>query len=212
MRSGVTRSVVDIREAVKDKRQQMRSLDSISGILVHRVGVNGRTGAVIGYDAESICAAFTGRRPTWAQVASATNSQNPYTFYIGGHGQHDGMIWQALDLQEIGWHARSYSRKSVGVAMIGDFRSSVDCYPTSAQMESLIWLLSGLSTVLLDVEIGGHGEIPEAHGGEKAPGAPDACPGDLVDMDGIRSTVRAMTQSACPVAARQALVAAGVSL
>jgi len=211
----MTRAIVDIRAAVRDKRQQLRSADSVSAVLVHRVGVNLQTGVAIGYNAESICDAFTGQDPRWAGVASVTNSQNPYTFYIGGDlgGGQDGLIWQALSLQEIGWHARSASRGSIGIAMIGDFRRKVGRMPSKAQMSSLVWLVSGLCSVLgLEPScVLGHGEVTGAHGGEKASGEPDACPGDYVDMDRVRAAVGASVGPSCCVTARKALRESGMS-
>jgi len=209
------RSIIDISSSVSDGRKQLRSLASISRILVHRVGVDLRGNVVIGYDAESICDAFTGMNPLWRSVWSATGRQNPYSIYIGGDlgGGNDGVMWQALDLTEVGWHARSASRSSIGIAMIGDFRHGCGRMPSRAQMSSLVWVVSSLCSAL-DIDASrvlGHGEVPEAHGGEKAPGASHACPGGFVDMDRVRSAVAAAAGPSCQISARQVLHRAGLS-
>lgn len=209
------RCVIDIRGEVSDGRAQRRSFESIQGVAVHRVGVDVVEGIVIGHDAESICRAFTGRDPSWPTVAKATGGQNPYSFYVGGShgGMSDGVIWQTLDITEIGWHARSASRSYLGVALIGDFRSGAGDMPSRWQMDSLIWLLSGLCAALSigPSMVRGHGEIPGAHSGEKSPGAPYACPGDLVDMGRVRAAVAAASTLGCKDAARMMLESAGAS-
>lgn len=180
----------NIIKQVHDGRPQQRS-ENIGGIVVHRTGINAKTGIAIGTNALDIASAFIGKRPEWKDVAKATGHQNAYTFYIGGEHEEPGKIWQAIPIGELGWHARRFSRAWLGIALIGDYRVE-QLHPLTR--DSLIELCKALCRAYqLDprTQIKGHGEIPEAHGGDKAPGRPAACPGDNVDMDLIRHHVYA---------------------
>ena len=179
-------------DKVRDGREQLRDVGAIRGIMIHRCGVDLVGGFAIGYDALSICDAFTGRDPRWPTVAKVTGRQNAYTFYIGGNTgpEHfDGKIWQALDIGEIGHHGRRFSASHLGIALIGDFRKRP---PGEKQWDSAIDLCSDLCLYLgiLASRVVGHGEVKHAHGGEKAPGEPAACPGDFCVMDAMRSAIK----------------------
>ena len=53
-----------------------------------------------------------------------------------------------------------------------------------------LWLLGKFGLKLDPYKsIKGHGEVPGAHGGKKAPGQPYACPGDCVQMNLVRDDV-----------------------
>lgn len=181
-------SIVD---EVRDDDRDERPAEALAGIMVHRVGVDLQTGVVLGYDARSICDAFLGRVPKWAEVARATGGENAYSLLIGGDlgpGDLDGQVWQALPLDEIGWHGRRFSAPYLGIACIGDFREQA---PSPLQLGNLISLCGDLC-LALDLGVGrvvGHGEVPGAHDGSKAPGQPAACPGDLLDMDRLRGAI-----------------------
>lgn len=181
-------------DRVRDHKRQTRSLDDLKGLMLHRCGVNAKTGVVIGYDAIEICDAFTGRDARWTSVAKATGHQNPYTFYIGGARGHDdlhGKVWQALELDEIGHHALTESKRYIGIALIGDFREDV---PGALQWGVAVSLCSDLCLALglTPNKVVGHGEIDAAHGGDKAPGQPAACPGDRLAMTAVRQSVKKM--------------------
>ena len=178
-------------ETVRDHRYQHRPMSSVKGIMLHRVGVDLVTGIVIGYEAVEICDAFCGRQPRWHRVAAVTGGQNPYTFYVGGDRGHldlHGKLWQALELTEIGHHGRSASRSHIGIGLIGDFRVQP---PGAKQWGAAVSLCADLC-LTYDVpskRVVGHGEVPSAHGGEKAPGRGAACPGHLLPMDVFRQQV-----------------------
>lgn len=186
----VTEVIID---RVRDARDQRRQLESIEGIMIHRVGVDLKEGLLIGYEAVSICDAFTGKDPKWKMMANATGRQNPYTFYVGGSlgpDEYDGKIWQALRLDEVGHHALRFSKRYIGVALIGDFRVRP---PSERQWVSAIDLCSDLCLLFGFVHhrIVGHGEMPGAYGDKnKAPGKPNACPGAFLNMDNFRYSVR----------------------
>jgi hypothetical protein len=180
-------------DQVKDRCEQIRDIDAICGLMIHRVGINLRTGAVIGTDGVSICEAFIGLVPEWHSVAAATGYQNAYTFIIGGehgHADDNGRIWQALELDEIGHHGRRFSKGHIGIALIGDFRIVP---PTERQWNAAMDLCADLCLLLCQParHVVGHGEMAGAHGGNKAPGQPAACPGDFLDMNAFRTDVKA---------------------
>lgn len=171
-----------------------RPVDELEGIMIHRVGLDYQTGVVLGYDARSICDAFLGRIPKWAEVAKATGGENAYTLLIGGDAgplELDGKIWQALPLDEKGHHARRFSAPYLGIACIGDFRARAGRPPSRCQLSSLVSVVSDLCLALGfgAGDVVGHGEVRGSHDGSKAPGKPAACPGDLLDMRELRSLV-----------------------
>jgi hypothetical protein len=176
---------------VYDGDADIRHVDRIVGLMIHRVGVDLQSGVVLGYDARSICDAFLGRAPRWAEVAKITGSENAYTLFVGGDlgpAELDGHIWQALPLDELGHHARRFSGDYLGIGCIGDFRERP---PSPKQLANLVSICADLCLALGLGAAGvvGHGEIRGAHGGAKAPGKPAACPGDLLGLDGLRSMI-----------------------
>lgn len=209
----IIESIID---DVDDGRRVERDLEDVVGLMIHRTGVDHQTGVVLGYDAPSICDAFSGRAPEWAEVAKATGGENPYTFLIGGDlgpVGDDGRVWQALALDELGPHARRWaSPRYIGIACIGDFRARYKRPPSSSQRASLITLTAALALDLgLTVgQIVGHGEIPSAHDGSKATGRPAACPGDLLDMADLRAVVADEMVLVGRISARERLLAAGL--
>ncbi len=200
---------------VYDGRQLKRDVAGVIGLMIHRCGVDGQTGVVLGYDAVSICDHFTGADKTYPEVARATGSQNAYTFFIGGDfgpENLDGQIWQALPLTEIGHHARRFSRPYIGIGCIGDFRVGHGQPPSSRQWGSCLELCSLLCLYfrLQPTQVKGHGEVRGAHGGNKAPGRSAACPGDQFDVEQLRDEIaqRMVEQSAS--SARLRLAASGL--
>lgn len=184
-------SVGVIIDQVKDAKEQIRDSKAIEGLMIHRVGVDLKTGAVIGYDAKTIADAFTGRNDRWAQVAKVTGRQNPYSFYVGGGlgpEHYDGYIWQTLPLDEIGHHGLRFSHSHLGIALIGDFRVRP---PTERQWLAAVDLCADLCLLigLASRRVVGHGEVEHAHRGNKAPGKPGACPGDFLAMKAFRAGI-----------------------
>lgn len=201
-------------EQVRDRKSQRRRLEDIDGIMIHRVGVDLKGKRLIGFDAVSICDAFTGRNPNWPDVARVTSYQNPYTFYIGGNlgpDDYDGKIWQALELEEIGHHALRLSKRYIGVALIGDFRvraSSDKQWTAAAELCSDLCLMFHFN----EYRVVGHGELPDAHTGAKALGHPGACPGRFISMDAFRDSVRAEMNMKTQQAAYDRLAQLGLCL
>lgn len=166
---------------LRTRDHEQRDPADIDCIVVHRVGVDHQTGVSLGGDAESICAHFTGVDGTYPEVAEATGGKIPYTLMVGAEGQ----VWQTLRLADVGPHALSWSRHSVGVACIGDFRTEP---PTLQQRESCVELVSLLAQALgIDGHlIRGHSELA---GGSSDPGK--QCPGHRLSMAHIRWSVAA---------------------
>ena len=175
-----------------DARHLYRDATELGGFAVHRCGVNLVDGIVLGYDAIRVVEAFIGRRPEWIEVAKATGDQNAYTLLIGGDlgpPQYDGVIWQALPVDDVGMHARRFSAPYLGIGLIADPRKKAI---SVKQRASLVWLLGALARACTRDpyrSIRGHGEIDGAHDGTKAVGRHNACPGDLLAMNELRDDV-----------------------
>lgn len=185
--------VINIVDAVYDNKRHVRDFDKINMFMVHRCGVDLEMNTVLGYDGVSVSEAFRNGAASYA-----TGGQIAYTFLIGGglgRDEYNGKIWQCLPMGEVGFHARQFSVKALGIGLIGDFRFQG---PTIAQMMSLHDLLAALCVGWAKdpyTTIKGHGEVKGAHDGSKAKGKPAACPGDLLNMDHVRDDVTNLIRS-----------------
>jgi len=201
---------------VDDGRHRQRDSGALNRIAVHRCGVDLVWDNLIGYDAISICEAFTGRNPKWAEVAKATGGEIPYSFMIGGNlgpDEFDGVIWQTLPVLEIGAHARRWNTTAIGVAMISDPRVRA---VSDAQRQALIDLVSELCQAFkINPEgsdrsgvwyLAGHDELP---GSSSDPNK--RCPGKHAPMGELRASVAMKIARANKVEALNRLVAAGMS-
>lgn len=174
--------IINIIEDSYDHHQLPRRT-RIDGIMLHRCGINLQAGIILGETAPELVEIFTGRNPRHPTVTEATGGDNPYTLYVGGHRDSEGVVWQAIPINEVGHHARRWSYNYIGIGCIGDFRKEG---PTSLQMSSLVDLLAGLcAAYAFDPykAIKGHGEV---QGGDRAPGSPEACPGHMLNLNNIR--------------------------
>lgn len=185
-------NIINIIDEVADGHDQRRDIGSCLGIMIHRAGVDLQTGVELGFDGLTLAEVFIGRRAEWDEVAKVTGYQNAYSLYVGGDvgpAKYDGKVWQALALDEIGHHARRFSEPYIGVCAIGDFRKRP---PSQKQWDILIDVCAELCSAFSwnpYKRIKGHGEVPKAHDGSKAPGQPAACPGDLFSMYAFRDDV-----------------------
>lgn len=203
--------IENIIDYADDGKHRQRDWKKIEGIMLHRCGVDLETEVVLGHDGRSVCDAFLGRVPKWIEAAKATGSQNAYTFFIGGDlgsSEYDGKIWQALPLNEVGYHGRRFSLPYVGVGLIfdGRYKSASDL-----QYDAAIDLVADLCVALgLDPYkcVKGHGEVKGAHGGSKAPGRPAACPGHkkYINLNILRDDVAVIMRDR----ARRRLYEAGI--
>ena len=190
--------LINIIGQVYDGRDQERDWEATIGIMLHRCGVNMIDGHVLGYDGLSVAKAFTGQVPEWEAVARATGGQNAYSVLIGGDcgpPEHDGKVWQALPLDEIGWHGRQHSRGYIGIGWIADPRVqplSLKAWDVCVDLCVAICRARGWDPYKV---IKGHGEVAEAHDGSKSPGEPNACPGlTKVQLNTFRDDVAIIGQ------------------
>lgn len=189
-------------EICKDGKQEERN-SVPSGITIHRVGKDLRNNISLGDHATEISAHFTGKIDTYPEVSRATGGQNPYTFMVGGEwadGFYDGYVWQVLPVKEIGRHARIWSRPTIGIAMIGDFRERG---PTRMQWISAVRLVGELCQVFALNPAGRDrdGYVLAGHD-ERQNGSSDPrkeCPGGLWDMGDFRSDVRDWIQGTAAI-------------
>jgi hypothetical protein len=153
---------------------KQRGLESIDGVMIHRVGKDHATGADFGDTAEDICRAFTE-----GPAARYTGHKIPYTFVI----EAGGRVAQTLPLSWVGPHALRKSPKWVSVAFIGDFRSHP---PTNEQIVSGVILgRMLLGTLALPVQaIKGHTQVPGATADKKK-----ECPGKRFNLYEFKSAV-----------------------
>jgi len=184
-----------IKELAKDSKCEKVDVEKYRGIILHRCGVDLKWGHELGFDAESIIHAFTSKETKFPGAAKATGYQMPYHFLIGGSfgpDEFDGKIWQTLPLEELGPHARGASGNYIGIGLIGDFRerNGTSLKQWHAAIDLCALILGGIERRTCDVQ--GHGEHRETHDGSKAPGEPNACPGDYWDMGGFRSDLKAL--------------------
>lgn len=184
---------INIIDEVDDGHPAERDWKNHDGITVHRVGYNYVTGINLGETAAEICHHFTGRNPKYPGVARATRGELPYTIMIG----KPGLVWQCLPLGDIGHHARRWSLRTIGVAVIGDPRY-VEL--THEQYWALVDVCSLLSRVLgtSSNEIQGHDERPRSSRHRKA------CPGRLLDMANLRSEVSMVMRASAETEALRA--------
>lgn len=172
--------VIDIIDQVFDGKDQERDVGRTKGIMLHRCGIDLQYGHVLGYTGLEVAKAFIGQKPEWAEVAKATNNQNAYTVMVAsdlGPPDVDGLAWQCLPLDEIGWHGRQFSRDFIGFSWIADPRKK----PLSPDAwEAMTELCARMCTARSwdpYQAVKGHGEVSGSHNGSKAPGKPHACPG-----------------------------------
>jgi hypothetical protein len=200
----MTLTIINVIDLVDDGKPAPRNFDQCDTVAVHRCGKDLIYGIDLGDTAEEICAHFTGRNDRYPDVAKATGGQLAYSLMIGGDlgdPRWDGVIWQCLPVDDVGFHARRWSKPAIGVALIADPRKKP---PSAKQRDALIDLLA-----LLSVGFGfdpfkaikGHDELP---GGSGDPNK--RCPGPLLPMNPLRADVADIVRDG----ARQRLYEAGM--
>lgn len=147
----------------------VRPLEEITHIIVHRIGKK------LGPSVPDIVKSFADTSEFAA--GSYTGGKMPYTFIL----DEEGGVWQTLEVGDVGWHAKRWSKPGVGIACVGDFRKYE---PTFQQSYSLSQLCTLLGYWLSDFQLVGHTELPEASSDPEK-----KCPGHLLDMDELRSKV-----------------------
>jgi len=131
---------LDVSRLCPNKGAKYRTLGSLKYIVFHRIG-----GADVGLAAAR---RFQVSR-IWGQ---GVGMKNPYHYYI----DREGVIEIAAPMHEVTPHAWKKNRQSIGVGVLGDFRSEA---PTAAQWQAALALCLLLPPSL---EICAHDELPLA--------------------------------------------------
>ncbi len=149
-----------------------RKLNEIDTIAVHRVGLDLKLGKNLGNTAPEIAKHFApgGAAAPW------TGGKFPYHFVISKFGQ----LWQCIPLSRIGPHAKSWNRRAIGVAFIGDFR--VEILTPQASDAGRLLLHRLLGTIGLGSHrVFGHDELPDSSSDPNK-----ECPGLHFGIDRLR--------------------------
>jgi len=172
----------DIIDAVKDGKEGLRGLSKIRYLVIHRVGIDLKSGKVLGDGVRgtSIAKEFVEND----ELYQYTKGENPYTFYVGGHDSFEGDVWQALPLDEIGKHARRWNIRGLGIGCIGDFRYMAPSFKQYMSLVDLCVALCGYLDLNPLRAIKAHDELK---GGSSDPGK--ECPGRLMDISRLRLDV-----------------------
>jgi hypothetical protein len=153
--------VIDVSESLYDGRRDVRDLKDIKGIAIHRINVGSNARDIRDFFVEGEGGRYTG-------------NQMPYTFVVSPFG----VIEQALDLREVGPHARRWSVPMISIACIGDFRHHP---PDTDQFYATKELCIDLCLYINKAEIKGHDELP---GGSSDPNK--QCPGKMFGLSMLR--------------------------
>lgn len=167
----MTLRVIDLTKECWDGKHLDRPVSRINRLVIHRIGES------VGTNAIEIATAFRDTS-TPQSPGRWTGGQVPYTFIV----RRDGVCEQLLTLDDLGWHAKRWSKPGIGIACVGSFHLSD--HPTVAQWETLCNLCSKLAWWLGVYELSGHTEL--AHS-TSDPGK--SCPGSNLDMNLLRMEV-----------------------
>jgi len=171
--------IFDRRAECDDGKHRQRGV-KITGVMMHMFGVPGV------HDASGI-ARFYRHNPEW------TGGQMPYTYVVDQFGG----VELALDLGEVGPHARRWSAPHVGIVGVGDFNASK---PRQEQWESA-GIVCALLSRAYDCPVFGHTETP---GATKYPGK--QCPGRHWPMGEFRDFVASIKREDAIATLAQAVV------
>lgn len=155
-----------------------RSKEDIKGIVVHRIEVS-QEDSSFGDSPEEVIRFFADH-PRWSKATDATM---PYPLVI----EADGQLTQTLPLELLSYHAVAANPDTIGIALIGDFRTKA---PSKAQWQSLVVLCAQLLQSLgadgssLEESLRGHDEVV---GGSRTPDK--ECPGRELSMTRLREAV-----------------------
>lgn len=166
----------DVRFVWAPPQGDRRRAGSIDRIIVHRIEVSQEDSTFGDQPAEVI--RFFATHPIGQR---ATGGKMPYPILVDATGG----ITQCLPLMVISPHARKFNQRSIGVALVGDFRTRA---PSAAQRQSTVGLLAHLVHRLgLPVAaICGHDGLD---GGSADPDK--VCPGRHLPMGPLQADVAA---------------------
>ena len=153
----------------------VRDRSDIKGVVVHRIEVSQEDGAYT--DSPHDTARFFTEHPIGIQ---ATGGSMPYPLLI----DRDGQVTQMVPLAYVTPHAKSHNPSTVGVACIGDFRTT----PLSPAQRQALKMVCAQLLAVFDLEtdtLRGHDELTEASSDPNK-----ECPGHCLSMDGLRGEVK----------------------
>lgn len=163
--------ITDQTKECDDGILKIRDLDTVNRVVIHRIAES------LGLYAAAIAKSFKDTS-TPTSAGSYTGGEMPYTFVIG----KDGHVEQALEIGEIGPHARMWNRVGIGVACIGDFRKAP---PTPEQYAALVDLCTLLGWWLGGINLVGHTDLKDASSDPKK-----ECPGRFLSVQKLAVDVR----------------------
>jgi hypothetical protein len=157
------------------ERLKTRQRTDVTGIIVHRIEVSQEDASYA--DTPEDVARFFRDHPIGMK---ATGGDMPYPLLIA----RDGEVTQTVPLRFITPHAKAHNPRSIGVGVIGDFRS---VRPTPAQRAATIAVCAALLGYfgLAASAISGHDEL---QGGSSDP--EKICPGPGLLPSDVRDEVR----------------------
>lgn len=170
--SAPTIKVEDHIQACDDGRRREREAGTLIGITIHRIDFPERNVASVA----DIAKAFR----EVPDARAATGGEMPYSVLA----LKDGRLQQALEVGDIGPHARSYNSSTIGLAAHGDFTKEV--YRLNQ------WSNLAILTAWLCVYIGGEPKALVRGHDERPGGSSDPtkkCPGVFWPMDKFRELV-----------------------
>ncbi len=166
-------NIVNKIDACSDGKKRARDLESISCVMLHRIGP--QLGIDLVNNAEGVSKWFQ------RHEEAMTGREMPYTFIICP----DGTVEQALAISDTGPHAKKFNVPALSVAFIGDFRKN-KCpaaqYQAAIALCSLLvsWIGCGPAGIYSHTE-----KIPEGASSDKT----KDCPGKTFDMTVFRAEV-----------------------
>ncbi len=167
----------DVRFVWAMPQGERRCAGSIDRIIVHRIEVSQEDPSFGDYPSEVI--RFFATHPIGQK---ATGGNMPYPLLVDA----EGIVTQCLPLGLVSMHARKFNPRSIGLALVGDFRTKP---PTSAQRLTLVCVGAHLLHRLgLPTEaICGHDGLD---GGSADPAK--ECPGRHLPMEALRADIAAV--------------------
>lgn len=153
---------------------RVREMHHIEALVVHRISLVGIGIPDDELDGPGMCAAFQDPR----KLGGYTGNRNPYSLLVR---YPEGVIEQCTPLREVTAHAAAWNSRSIGMAVVGDFRKH---HPDPRQWDRALLLAAAVSQAL-NLRIVGHTEL----GSSGTHDPTKQCPGRLWPMSAFRAQV-----------------------
>jgi len=176
MKSAVPHGVVDVTDECKLGKPARKRDAVVDHIILHR------------FDGNAI--------PHWPRVVDAVGMAYCFATHVDlrdtvGRMAYSivvtpsGVVEQAVPLSKYTPHARRWNRRSIGVAVMGDFRNHP---PTTEQEFALAWLVPALACYY-GAKVVRHDDLP---GSSSQKGK--VCPGRFLNVEGLAAWTRTGAQ------------------